>query len=235
MDNLREFVSSTLCSVDRHSLGYPETWEKLLETFGFNDENPHELPPEALLHSGVGLRIYQYPNQFAAYMAWISANAQQFNSYLEIGTRHGGTFVTQVETLKLLNPNFCRAVAVDVIAQPDLLKPYDYLQQNSQSQEFKSWIASTTFDLVFVDGDHSYEGVRNDALLTDRSKVQVFHDISSDACPGVVRYWKEHKNAYNNSHQFQEFIEQYSSVEGTYFGIGVSYRREGHWITIPAN
>ena len=45
----------------------------------------------------------------------------------------------------------------------------------------------------------------------------VFHDISSDACQGVVNFWNEIKNNYKH----HEFIEQYDSVAGSYLGIGL--------------
>ena len=225
MDDLITFVRSKIAGFSSVELTHPETWSHLLPILGFNDENPHELPPEALLQPGAGLKIYQYPNQFAEYMAWIASNAYLIDSYLEIGTRHGGTFVTQVETLKLLNPNFSRAVAVDIIPQPTLLKSYEYFQVDSLSQSFSDWVAALNFDLVFVDGDHSYEGVKSDATVTRGCKIQVFHDISSDACPGVVNYWSEHKRTHYETHHFLEFTEQYSSVEGSYFGIGISQQR----------
>ena len=210
--------SDDLCSV--------ETWAKLLPEFGFNDENPNELPKTMLSQPGLGLRIWQYPNQFEPYMAWLVSQAGSINSYLEIGTRHGGTFVTQVETLRRLNPAFNRAVAVDLIEQPSLLEFYEYRQQDSGSESFRQWIDGEFFDVVFVDGDHSYEGVKDDAKATvGRCNIQVFHDISSDSCPQVRQYWVEHQKKYAKTHDFLEFVDQYESVNGSFLGIGVAVRK----------
>lgn len=214
--------SDDLCSV--------ETWAKLLPEFGFNDENPNELPKTMLSQPGLGLRIWQYPNQFEPYMSWLASQAGSINSYLEIGTRHGGTFVTQVETLRRLNPAFNRAVAVDLIEQPSLLESYEYRQQDSGSESFRQWIDGEFFDVVFVDGDHSYGGVANDAAVTiDRCNIQIFHDISSHACVDVPRFWREHREACHSTHDVLEFTAQYEEVAGDFLGIGVLVRKD--WIT----
>ena len=226
-----ETVRQKLRTIERESLLSAETWLTLLPEFGFNDENPEELPPEMLAQPGLGLRIWQYPNQFAPYMSWLASKATQINSYLEIGTRHGGTFVIQVETLRRLNEHFNKAVAVDLIEQPELLEGYQYIQGDSQSKDFSQWVSEQFFDCIFVDGDHKYEGVKKDAELTvERCNIQVFHDISSDSCREVGIYWQEHKITHSRTHHFLEFVDQYDSVGGSFLGIGVAYRK--HWIAV---
>ena len=231
LNQLVETVRQKLRTIERESLLSADTWLTLLPEFGFNDENPEELPAEMLAQPGLGLRIWQYPNQFAPYMAWLVSKANQINSYLEIGTRHGGTFVLQVETLRQLNPRFNTAVAVDLMDQPDLLAGYEYKQQDSQSEAFSQWVSRQFFDCIFVDGDHSYEGVKRDAELTiEQCNIQVFHDIGSDSCRDVGIYWQEHKITHNGTHDFVEFVDQYDSVQGSFLGIGVAYRKD--WIVV---
>jgi len=206
-----------------------QTWAKLLPELGFNDENPEELPREMTSLPGMGLRIWQYPNQFAPYLAWLAGESFRIRSYLEIGTRHGGTFLVHDALLNRLNHRFKRSVAVDIIDRPDLLESCEYLKLDSQSAEFARWIKDKFFDLVFIDGDHSYDGVKGDAYSTfDRCNIQVFHDVSSDACPGVRRCWQEHKRNHAETHDFLEVVDQYDTVQGSFFGIGVAVRRE--WI-----
>lgn len=204
----------------------------LLPYLGLNNENLHEQPQELsdLFGGGLGLRIWQYPNQFGPYLAFIASLAERINTYIEVGCRHGGTFVTHVEILKVLNDNFSQAVAVDIIECPPLLKTYkrgnkmaDFKNMNSLSDEYKEFVSKSHWDLAFIDGDHSYEGVKADAEnIRPYSSIQVFHDIANDACPGVVQYWGEIKESLNDQYDFYEFIDQYESVPGSFLGIGVA-------------
>ena len=103
-----------------------------------------------------------------------------------------------------------------------------FYKMNSSSTEFKNYINNNFFDLIFIDGDHSYEGVKNDYTISKNSgNIFVFHDIISDACPGVVKFWKELKN--DNNYTFYEFIDQYPEVfEKThkkFLGIGVAIKK----------
>jgi hypothetical protein len=211
---------------------------ELILTLGLNDELLSEQPQELSEHygKGFGLRIWQYPNQFSSYLSFIQKYAKNINSYLEIGCRFAGTFILTTEYLIRLNSNFNRSIAVDILDPVPTLSEYlqfnnssNFKKINSLSIEFKEFIQDNFFDVIFIDGDHSYEGVKNDSELTrDKCNIQVFHDIASNACPGVVKYWEEVKENYKDTHNFYEFVEQYESVIGSYLGIGLAIRKE--WI-----
>jgi len=49
------------------------------------------------------------------------------------------------------------------------------------------------YDLVIIDGDHSYEAVKLDAALyASMGGVVMFHDIAGmRSCEGAAQYWKE--------------------------------------------
>lgn len=48
------------------------------------------------------------------------------------------------------------------------------------------------YDLVFIDGLHTYEGVSFDfAQYAPRARLVMFHDIQDAHCPDVVRFWSE--------------------------------------------
>ena len=141
---------------------------------------------------GQGVLAWQFPNQFAPYLARLSDLG--IESYLEIGARHGGTFVTTIEYLSRFHP-VRRAVGIDLGRPSDSLRTYalrpgvNVLQGNSQGRQFKTLMReSEPFDLVLIDGDHSEDACRADLeLVSDRSRVLALHDIVSAVVPGVSR------------------------------------------------
>ncbi len=94
--------------------------------------------------------------------------------------------------------------------------------------EIKNTLDGCKLDLLFIDGDHSYEGVKSDfekykELVSDGGMI-VFHDICEDFqtrygihsgnyTGGVPQFWKEIRQEF----EFQEFVEDYDQ-DG--FGIG---------------
>jgi cephalosporin hydroxylase len=205
--------------------------EQLIIKLGFNTEILRE-QPEIVKNNGGGLFIWQYPNQFSKYLLLLQK--LNISSYIEIGCRWGGTFVLTTEYLKMFN-KMDRSVAVDIISSP--VKTYcsmsnetSFMKMNSMGQEFKNYMKENKFDLIFIDGDHSYEAVKNDyETCKDSGKIYVFHDIVNDVCPGVVRFWNELKLSEDKSYDFFEFIEQYEDVWNSthqrFLGIGVAVKK----------
>src|SRR5207237_4022789 len=108
-------------------LARAEFMEALLPLLGLNDEGTSELPPELHAHLG-GLRIWQYPIQFGRYVAHLARLGVR--SYLEIGLRHGGSFVATAEYLERFSP-LAFAVGVDVIDSPSMA---EYRRINPKAQ-----------------------------------------------------------------------------------------------------
>jgi len=144
-----------------------------------------------------GLRLQQNPAEFAALCTYLRAHAPGA-AYMEIGTASGGT-------CRFLNEmiGFSQVCIVDDGNHPDACYQADNLRDIPKLQHFvgdshspaaadflHSHVTSP-LDVIFVDGDHSYEGAWQDvqlALTVSRSgTILVFHDTV--ACRGVELTW----------------------------------------------
>jgi hypothetical protein len=207
----------------------------LLPHLGFNNERLHEFPEELYGYCGQGLLSWQYPNQFSKYLATLSR--YQINTYLEIGVRHGGTFVATVEYLNRFH-QLRKAVGVDICHSPSLVRytkinpRAEFIQMDSQSLQFKEFIRiNGRYDLVLIDGSHEENACRSDfENVRRKANIVVFHDIKSDICPGVGKVWNEVKAGHPDEYDFFEYVEQYKSVikrtGHSFVGIGMAVRKD---------
>lgn len=88
-------------------------------------------------------------------------------------------------------------------------------------------IAPEEYDLVFIDGDHSYAGVKQDAVvfahLARPGGFIAFHDIQGEA--GVQRFWKEHFDPSARHPMLADYRPVHVFLSsGTSCGIGVLER-----------
>ena len=213
--------------------------------------------PRELHHCcGFGLGIWQYPNQLLPLALLL--HEYRIESYLEIGVAAGGTFTFICELLAAWsdreNPGAFRALGCD--PAPPGCVAYLGSRENPYQQRFKEWLAGApavsyaqefseflerrwareglaaqTFDCVFVDGDHSYEGCMADLAMALRlgAGVIILHDVVNAECPGVCEAWAEAQRTLGADFDFVEFSAQYDDVkrgEGVRFlGIGVCLRK----------
>ena len=70
----------------------------------------------------------------------------------------------------------------------------------------RSILANRLVDFLFIDGDHTYEGVKKDfktySPLVRKGGIIAFHDIALgpfENVGGVPRFWKEIKHSYRAS------------------------------------
>jgi hypothetical protein len=89
------------------------------------------------------------------------------------------------------------------------------------SEDFLSLYPAVEVDVGLIDGDHTYEGVSIDfSLLSRKSKILVFHDVQSDACLPLMRFWENIK--MNFPQHTIEFSDEYEELyPKSYLGIGV--------------
>ena len=167
---------------------------------------------------------------------FISLNCKNI---LEIGTFLGGTFYTMC---KLSNPDgkkisidcpYVIAPGSEVVKQKHnqideylvkFAKNVIIIRDNSKSEEcfekLEKELQGESLDFIFIDGDHTYDGVKSDFInykkyLKDGGYI-AFHDIdypSSTVSIGceVYKFWNEVKEEY-------DFIE---FKQGSFGGIGL--------------
>jgi predicted O-methyltransferase YrrM len=140
-------------------------------------------------------------------------------SLLEIGSAAGGNVYVFNYFLNLHN-----IVIVDnnkhkkYMKRNEILKDISYIEVvgDSHSTEVKSKVASTglKFDIIFIDGDHSYSGVKQDfydyKTLLSKDGLIIFHDTV--ACEGIKRFTK----------QIGDSAELFKTYIGPYKQLGIS-------------
>lgn len=235
MTSINTFTKDFFCNLSNNQLLDPDFLSQVLLKSGLNNEILHEQPKELSEYfgSGYGLKIWQYPNQFVPYLLFLAKYAERIDSYLEIGTRYGGTFIFTNEFLNKFTHQKIISIGCDIISASPNLEQYttlnpnaQYVSCNSHSIGFKDLIANKHFSVALIDADHSYSSVKKDTeLVIDQTEIIVLHDIVSSVCPGVVKYWTELKHEYNNIFNFYEFIDQYESVAGSFLGIGCAVKK----------
>lgn len=92
-------------------------------------------------------------------------------------------------------------------------------------EKVKQLLANNQLDYLFIDGDHTYEGVKKDFLLyspfVKKGGIIVFHDIvphPGSACR-VDEFWNEVKQNY----EFKEFIDD---PKQTCYGVGLIFNNK---------
>jgi predicted O-methyltransferase YrrM len=145
-------------------------------------------------------------------LEYLLALAEKASSVLEIGSRYGETLLLMAQRMKA-----GRLVSVDLPGiqpwgYPDSenhlraniekirelgLEAELFIGDSADPDILSAVTALSPFDLVFIDGDHRYEGVKTDWLNYGHlGKVVVFHDIvrhpdGARNAPQVWRLWQE--------------------------------------------
>ena len=154
---------------------------------------------------------------------------------LEIGTANGGTLflLTRFSTPKAL------ILSIDLRGEKKSHRgtlyhsfamdkqKIIYLERNSHETstllELKKRLKNRQIDVLFIDGDHTYEGVKKDfemySPLVKKNGIIAFHDIvkvSPDFAPDVEvnKFWNEIKENY----EYKELVEDWNQEWG---GIGI--------------
>ena len=184
------------------------------------------------------LKPTQIRSEIIALLEIVKKNSSQ--NILEIGTANGGTIFSfarmggddaVLATVDLPNRAFGYGYpswrARIYRSFPAKGQKINLVRGDSHSnetfEEVERVFGSSNVDFLFIDGDHSYEGVKKDfemyGQLVKKGGVVAFHDIvdgDEEFVGGVPRFWSEIKNNYRHD----ELVHDWNQGG---LGIGVLY------------
>ena len=137
--------------------------EKFIEDAGSDD-----LPVFGGTYQG-GIHVQQIPDEIAPCILAILETKEKIASYFEIGVAAGGTTFLfnhffDLKQIVLLDDNKHPEAGL----RADILKDIKYTEVigNSHDEESVAKVADfEPFDIILIDGDHSYAGVKLDVTL----------------------------------------------------------------------
>lgn len=139
--------------------------------------------------------VLQNREELIAFCEWIEMN--NIRSFLEIGIWTGGLLTLLAELFSFDKIAACDNLFAQSLGLPTHV-PEDTITffGDSHSEEYRHWRESLgPIDLVLIDGDHSYEGVRRDFEVNRHypHRFLAFHDIIGfhPMTEGVKRLWNE--------------------------------------------
>lgn len=171
-----------------------------------------------------GVHCQQVPDEFAACLAAILATGHRIENYLEIGVAAGGTtyhvhHFADPETIILVDNNVhpkapLRAEILNGIDRREIIG-----DSHAERVIAEVRAACPAYDLIIIDGDHSYPGVKADVenylpCLADGGFL-VFHDTCLPDW-GVMQIVGELKEAGN-----LDFIGEYKSEMRAPLGVAL--------------
>jgi hypothetical protein len=169
--------------------------------------------------------VQQIPTEFVDFLMYIATLG--LKTGIEVGVWHGASCYFATAVLQRANADF-RMTMVD---REDQLVAYDdfaaALNITKRIPATAEECAGEAYDFVFIDGDHSYDGVQRDYLLLGRyaRKVCAFHDVRgeefSHLAGGPVRFWQEF---VHNHCQEMAILEFGHFTARPWMGIGVAVR-----------
>lgn len=177
----------------------------------YDPRNIYGTPGNEFMNDEDGL--WQIPRQLAEFL--VAVHEFPITSYLEVGVFKGYTIHFINAYLRRFNPTL-QSLGIDPNSFCTIGRNWEYRLSTSDD------LAGQYFDLVFIDGDHSYDWVKRDWENVGRwARLCAFHDVNDhyveeELGGGVVKFWKELQAGPGN---FRSFL--YHPQNERIMGIGL--------------
>lgn len=171
--------------------------------------------------------ILQTPTELADFLLYVARTEPA--DMVEIGTFTGGTMLIAAAMFQALKPDF-HYYGIDPKARTLALpRTLERLNLTEWSPATSDDHAGRAFDVVFIDGDHSYDWAKRDYLNLGRHarKICAFHDINAQqytpARGGVFRFWRQLRHSVAQEAKVVEICHSPPprEGEGDFQGIGL--------------
>ena len=170
-----------------------------------------------------GINLQQVPFEITECINFLLSQNRKYENFIEVGSAGGGNTYTfnyffNPSTVTIVDDNNHPKHGLRVTTLKDVNRK-EYIG-NSQGPEAKQFVKDLNigFDLMFIDADHSYEGVKNDTHnyleFLNKGGFLLFHDI--EICEGVKQWHNELK-----SDSSLELAFEVTSPDSPKCGIGI--------------
>jgi predicted O-methyltransferase YrrM len=159
-----------------------------------------------------GIHLQQRLDEISDLIIYLIDKIDEVN-FLEIGSASGGNVFVFNKYFNIKN-----IVIIDDNNHPkhkfrkNILKDIEYKEfiGDSKSDESINFIKNLDmeFDILFIDGDHSYNGVKLDTMnylyYVKENGYVIFHDTITKACPGIKQWVSELKEGFFDELEYKE-------------------------------
>lgn len=147
------------------------------------------------------LELKRYPRAMQSYVFTLYEIALESKAkeILEIGVRQAQSTRAILSALEERKSGFLTSIDLGdrtrkIAQHPELIPYFRMITGDSHNKETFDKVNDRVYDILFLDGDHSYEGFRKDCEMyipiIKKGGLVICHDISNSKV-GVREYWKE--------------------------------------------